>query len=240
MNPSPSLFSRSLLAGVVLVVGLTACRSTSAPKESDRTAELPDPWKGGAAFTGDFEVGLDHGDKHGGTDAAYIASIGNARAYGMISQGIRADDYRGKRVRWSGWVRTANVDSVAGLWLTIDGYTQTLARDAMSDAADHASGRALTGTSDWKHVSIVLDVPENAALIYGGAVLSGRGELLVDDLTFETVGTDVAVTKPVAPFARGDSTNTARIAAVLPSAFSNLDFEGAPAVSASTTRVRNR
>jgi serine/threonine-protein kinase len=52
---------------------------------------------------------------------------------------------------------------------------------------DNFSTRSLVGTADWHQVEIILDVPDNAIGIAFGAVMSGKGVLLVDDMTFEVI-----------------------------------------------------
>ena len=70
-------------------------------------------------------------------------------------QTFRADDYRGKRLRLSGYVKASNIADRAYLFVMIDGEQSRLAFDDMQD-------RPIKGTSDWKIYDIVLDVPENA------------------------------------------------------------------------------
>ena len=79
--------------------------------------------------------------------------------FGALSQFIRADDYRGKRVRFSAYVKTHDVSAAssgAGLWMRVDGNGGILAFDNMQN-------RPIMGTTDWKLVSVVLDVPNDAS-----------------------------------------------------------------------------
>lgn len=108
--------------------------------------------------------------------------------WGSLGQPIAADDYRSKRVRLSGWLRTLDAGQ-ASLWMRVDGERRQLAFDAMS-------GRSAGGTTQWKMYSVVLDVPNEAKNIFLGAVLVGKGQMWADDLTLEVVDKDVSVTKP--------------------------------------------
>jgi hypothetical protein len=54
--------------------------------------------------------------------------------------------------------------------------------------------RAVKGTTDWKSCEIVLDVPESSSAIVMGLLLSGPGQVWVDDLEFEIVGKEAATT----------------------------------------------
>ena len=84
---------------------------------------------------------------------------------------------------------------------------ETLAFDNMQD-------RAIKGTTDWKKYEIVLDVPENSEMVAFGLLLSGKGQVWMDDLQFEVVGKDVPTT--------GRATGAASQAAKAPL---NLNFE---------------
>jgi hypothetical protein len=75
-----------------------------------------------------------------------------------------------------------------GLFLRVDGphLDETLAIDTMED-------RPLVGTTGWQQHALVLDVAEEAATIAFGAGLSGEGELLVSQLAFQEVTSEVPV-----------------------------------------------
>jgi hypothetical protein len=60
--------------------------------------------------------------------------------FGTLMQDFRANEYVGKRVRFSAFVKSQDLESWAGLWMRVDqgeGATpQVLAFDNMVDAAD--------------------------------------------------------------------------------------------------------
>jgi hypothetical protein len=108
---------------------------------------------------------------------AYLRSIAEpARSFGAFCQTIAAEDYRGKRIRFSAALKVSEVTGWGGLWLRVDGarLDETLAIDTMED-------RRLVGTTGWQQHALVLDVAA-AATISFGAGLSGEGELLVSRL----------------------------------------------------------
>lgn len=142
---------------------------------------LPD-WGGGGEG---YEVIVDNQGAHGGKQSGRIAYIGDAerpeKAFGTFTQGILADNLRGGRVRYTGFVRTDNVvGEGAGLWMRVDGLDKPLAFDNML-----ISRRAITGTTDWTQYEIELDVPKDATEIFFGVLLAGRGTAWVDDLKIE-------------------------------------------------------
>ena len=146
-------------------------------------------WKNGAA-PNDYEFGLAE-ERFEGQPVAYLRSIvQQARSFGAFCQTIAAEDYRGKRIRFSAALKANNVtDGWGGLWLRVDGarLDETLAIDTMED-------RRITGTTGLQPHALVLDVAAAATTISFGAVLSGLGELLVSQLAFEEVGGEVPVT----------------------------------------------
>ena len=146
-------------------------------------------WKTGAA-PNDYEFGLAQ-ERFQGQRVAYLRSIVQpARSFGAFCQTIAAEDYRGKRVRFSAALKANNItDGWSGLWLRVEGprLDETLAINTMED-------RPLVGTTGWQQHALVLDVAEEATTIAFGAAVSGVGELLVSQLAFEEVGSEVPVT----------------------------------------------
>jgi hypothetical protein len=148
-------------------------------------------WKTGAA-PNDYEFGLAN-ESFQGQPVAYLRSIVQpARSFGAFCQTIAAEEYRGKRIRFSAALKANVTDGWGGLWLRIDGprLDETLAIDTMED-------RPLVGTTGWQEHALVLDVAAvaaAAATISFGAGLSGKGELLVSQLAFEEVDSEVPVT----------------------------------------------
>jgi hypothetical protein len=146
-------------------------------------------WKTGAA-PNDYEFGLAE-ETFQGQPVAYLRSIAQpACSFGAFCQTIAAEDYRGKRIRFSAALKATNlIGGWGGLWLRVDGarLDETLAIDTMED-------RPLVGTTGWQQHAIVLDVAAAAATIAFGAGLSGEGELLVSQLAFEEVSSEVPVT----------------------------------------------
>jgi len=111
--------------------------------------------------------------------------------FASIIQQINADNYRGKRVRFQAFLKTTEaVGEGAALWFRVDGADfHPVAFDNMSEP-----DRMVRGTKDWKQYSIVLDVPTEAQILAYGALLTGRGQVWIDDASLEVVGKDVPET----------------------------------------------
>lgn len=182
-----------------------------------------------------FAIGTETASAHGGTTAAFLMNATPTppdTTFSTIDQFVQVGAFAGHRVRLSAWLRPVNVTldtltngkpaGVSGLWMRIDGYGLELGFDNMD-------ARPVVGTTGWQHVSVVLDVPTYAIGIGFGALFSGRGELLVDDVVLETVGTSTPTTNMLSGEVPvpGDPEATVATYAREPAAPVNLDFESA-------------
>lgn len=128
-----------------------------------------------------FQMDSDTNEFHSGGSSAHMYSTENSvKGFGTIMQSFDADDFRGERVRLSGWVQSRDIQDWAGLWMRVDAKGNSVSFDNMSD-------RPITGSGEWTQHHIVLDVPKNADSIALGALISGTGELWVDDFELEVV-----------------------------------------------------
>src|SRR5207253_3189586 len=131
--------------------------------------------------------------------------------FGTLMQMFEADRYRGKRMRFSGLVRTKDVAEWAGLWMRVDGPAKApLAFYNMED-------RKIVGTTDWSRFDVVLDVDADAMAVAFGLLLGGPGEAWLSEVQFEAVGADVPVSVFEGEDAPADSYK-------LPAEPANLDF----------------
>ena len=100
----------------------------------------------------EYAVETDREVFHGGKQALSIRSIVATPAkFRSITQFVKADAYRGKRVRLTGYLKTRDVADYSSIWMRIDGPTSMIAFDNMDR-------RAVNGTTDWTRHEVVLDV----------------------------------------------------------------------------------
>ena len=103
--------------------------------------------------------------------------------FGVATGSFPVERARGKRVRFSGWIRTEDVrDGYAGLW-----WRNDLASGGMG-GFDNMSDRGPRGTSDWAQYSLELDVPEETSNINFGLLKPGQGKAWFDSLAIELDG----------------------------------------------------
>lgn len=180
---------RELMGRAAVVVATVACAVLGLSAAAAAQDEpVPDGWH--AIGAGTYSVGADVARRPGGTgwhSATLASTVELPLETGMVLQSIRADEYRGRRIRVTGYMRTDAVAGTAGLFARIDGKEVTLASDYMLN-------RALSGTQAWRLQAIVLDVPRDAVGITLGFYLTGPGRIWVDDVEVEAVGRGVPVT----------------------------------------------
>lgn len=152
-------------------------------------AAAPKGWFPAGSHPKEYEMTVDRAVTHSGKASASLKSTAEKTGgFGTLMQTFKADTFHGKRVRLSGHVRAKDVADWAGLWMRVDGPgNQMLAFDNMQE-------RAVKGTRDWQKYEIVLDVSADALEISFGLLLSGKGEVWMDDLAFEVVGKEVPTT----------------------------------------------
>lgn len=194
-----ALASVAFALSSILVVGVNA-------------QDLPKGWIRAGQSPNDYEMALDaKGGRSGGACAYIKAKTKDAQTFGTLMQMFGADDYKGKRLRLSAWVRSDGIAKWAGLWMRIDGPAEGRAYPAML-AFDNMQNRPIKGSTDWKRYDVVLDVPPQAVSVNFGILLEGAGQAWLDGVKFDVVGSEVPVTQAKQNF-------------TLPKAPVNLDFE---------------
>jgi len=183
---------RNVAVGMPLALAL-AVAGPPAP-----AGKLPAGWTHQGDRPAEYESGVDsHGGRAGKACAFIRGRSASPGGFGTLMQTIAADDYRGKRVRFSADVKAKGVASWAGLWMRVDGAWREGQLPPML-AFDNMRGRPIKGTRDWARHEVVLDVAAEASGISFGLLLEGAGQAWMDALRLEIVGTDVATTDVLA------------------------------------------
>ena len=137
----------------------------------------------------DYVFAMDTTERHSGTRCAVVrAREDRPSGFATLMQELAPDDYRGHRVRLSGWVKTSNVEGRAWLWMRADGAAR------LGIAMDNMHKRPIKGTTDWTRYDLVLDIPAEAVGLSFGMCLDGPGAAWLDDVVLELVGDDVPTT----------------------------------------------
>jgi hypothetical protein len=129
----------------------------------------------------DFAVEIDRKVAHGGQASASIRSLSDkTSSFRATTQFLKADAYRGKKIRLAGYLKTRDVVGWCGIWIRADGPSGTLTIDNMASSA-------LKGTTDWTRYEATIDVPAAAMRLAFGSLLNGAGQVWADDLTIDPV-----------------------------------------------------
>jgi len=156
------------------------------------TARAEDSVPKGWAIAGSkpeaYEIKLDPGQKSEHGNCVSFQSKGEPEGFATLMQAIKADDFRGKRVRFSGHIKGEGVKTWAALWMRVNNGDGTVS------VFDNMEKRAFRGDGNWKKYEVVLDIPNDSSTISFGALLSGSGHAWVSGLDFQTVSETVPVT----------------------------------------------
>jgi hypothetical protein len=154
---------------------------------TETRSELPNGWFVAGDTPQDYEFGVDQEVAYSGKASGYIKSRGLPRGFGTLMQMIKANIYRGKRLRISAYLKSEKV-ARASMWMRVDGAEEKIL------SFDNMLDRSITGTTNWTKYDIVLEVPPESIHIAFGVILAGQGHVWVDNISLEPVGTDVPVT----------------------------------------------
>lgn len=149
-----------------------------------------------------FEFAIDDKVAKDGKQSLRIKRTG-AEPFGLVLQGVRANRFRGKRVRLSAFLRLDNVEAYGtGPLADMSGAVLMLRSQGTGPMVlDDMRDRPLRGTKPWTEVSVEIDVPATATVVEFGATLSGSGTLWADAFALEVVepGAAAEAKKAVTP-----------------------------------------
>lgn len=196
------------LVPVVAVLLMSFGNRSEAPSQAAAN-EVPEGWVVAGTAPQDYQVSV-LPEKREGNNVVLLESGANPdpSKFGTLSQYCSADQYLGKRVRMTGYLKSENVKNWAGMWFRVDDSKQ---KD-LSLSFDNMSDRPIKNTTDWKKYEIVLDVPQQAGAMAFGVLLEGSGKVWISGISFEVVDQSVP------------TTNMVKERAALPQGPVNLDF----------------
>lgn len=156
--------------------------------------DTPEGWFKAGSDPKSYDMGVENNAGQNGGNAATIKSKDKKiNGFGTLMQNCLPDNYLGKRVRMSGYLKTQDVADWSGFWFRIDGKESNRAL-GFDDMHDGKKDRSVKGTTDWTKYEIVLDVPLEASNLAYGALLAGTGKIWFDNITFEVVDNSVETT----------------------------------------------
>jgi len=138
-----------------------------------------------------YEVNLDREIHNKGSKSIMLKSQEldlEEGTYCTILQQFKAKNYIGNRVRFSGYIKSQDVNGWGGLWMRVNSITANVIK------IDNMQNRPIKGTTDWTYYSVVLDIPESSSIINIGLLLYDTGILWLDNIIFEIVDESVSTT----------------------------------------------
>jgi hypothetical protein len=154
----------------------------------ESTFRIPKGW----FITGDapdhYDIGVDPDLTYQNRPCVTIQARPEPTEFAALAQQIKAEGYRGQRLRFSAVLRSENLENRAALFMRIGGPNDKML------AFDNMRNRFITGTNDWAPYAIVLDVAEEAENIIFGFLSSLEGQAWMADAKLEVVDQSVPTT----------------------------------------------
>lgn len=148
-----------------------------------KNEQLLKGWNLSGSHPFNYKMGIDRENVHKGRASGFLkaVTVQSQGEFATMMQQFKAEKYLGKRIKLSGFIKSKDVDGFCGFWMRVD--------DSLGDVLqfDNMSDRPIVGNNEWNHYHIVLDVPENSAVIAFGVLLSENGQVWIDELKFEEV-----------------------------------------------------
>ncbi|MEI8311231.1 MAG: SurA N-terminal domain-containing protein, partial [Verrucomicrobiota bacterium] len=217
-------------AGLLMVNAADNGSNASAPAAASSGA--PKGWLTCGSKPEAYDVGVDPTQPYKKPISAYVKSLDPKIAegfFGGIQQVCSAESFWGKRLRFSGYVKTRDVVGTANLWFRVGGEGAEVLQ------FDNMDNRPIKGTTDWTEYSLVLDVPTGADMLAYGIFIQGVGMAWLNDVQLMEVGSDVKSTN-MEEVVNGNAKNKNR----LPDAPRNLDFSNGKSSDAGTKNSKNQ
>lgn len=154
--------------------------------------QAPPGWSLGGVNLDAYSGGIAPGETHLDRPVFRLRNATRENGHATLSQVLSAEAYKGKRVRYAGWLRTGNVDGTATIFMgSSDRNRQYLSFNNLEHLAREG---VLHGTCGWSHRAIVMNIPEDAVTVNIGFTLVRGGEAWFSGLGLDIVGPEVPVT----------------------------------------------
>jgi C-terminal processing protease CtpA/Prc len=134
-------------------------------------------------FINGYSSVADSVTKHAGRYSLMLTSTDERKegTFGARASNIPAE-YIGKQITFSGYIKTADVDGFAGLWMRIDDA------DGKLVSFNNMSDQQISGTREWSEYNFTIDLAPTGKKIVYGILLAGTGTMWVDDLSISIDG----------------------------------------------------
>jgi hypothetical protein len=173
-----------------------------------------------AAAKKQYAGATDHTIAYEGSGSGLLESISETAQDGTLMQVSSASTYKGKRIRFTAFLRSNEVAGRAGLWVRADDTDGTTVAFRNCYFASAPKG-FVQGTTGWKQVEISIDIPDTAMDLSFGVQMQSTGTVWIDNASIDVIG-------PYDP-ARADQVERTPHSPIdpqkLPPVPQNMDFE---------------
>lgn len=154
--------------------------------------------QGSAPPSKSYTMGLDSQVQFQGQSSLSVQSLPEnplkGKSHGAMMK--YAYGYEGRRVRFTGWMRSADVEGWAGAFLRVEpeGMKRLFAARHQPEDLPFGAGES-SAIGGWTQVSLVADVPNTPGTVLSmGAMVVGQGKVWLSAMQFEEVGREVPLT----------------------------------------------
>ena len=187
----------------------------------------PPGWDFQYLTTGGCELEVSRAVAHSGSSSVLVKDKKDHEDPGcaaVLAQHVRADAYRGKRVRVSAFLRTEGFRGEVALVMSVRSEQRQLGFSMMER-------RVTSAATDWGEYSVVLEIPADSLLFTFNINVFGNGRVWADSITVDVVPDSTlippgnGVRQGAPPFAPNQSHEVRDQYANAPAAPINLGFE---------------
>jgi hypothetical protein len=173
---------------LIWLVAMTCC-GTSYGEAQKMT--LPAHWflsgEDYLAARNDYSAALDHTVAYEGSGSGLLKSRSDKAQGATLMQVSSALAYKGKRIRFSAFLRGDEIARRAGLWIRADDMDGTMV--AFRNCFEAKAPKSFVqGTTNWKEVEILIDIPDTAADLSFGVQIGGTGTVWIDNASINVIG----------------------------------------------------
>jgi hypothetical protein len=138
-----------------------------------------------------YSVSLDSVNVKSGKYSIVIEFKGDYISAAQSAALVFSNNYKGKKITLSGYIKTENVDG---------GFAGLAIQAGSKIAVDWMDKKGRLGTADWEKYEVTLDVePSQTQQIAVGALFGDKGKMWIDDLQLTVDGKDIGKIRYLKP-----------------------------------------
>jgi hypothetical protein len=146
-------------------------------------------WSFNSFHRSDYKISIDNRiSQHGQKSALIESDSSTRREFSTLLQSFIKKEFKGKRIKMTGFIKSQGVNDTATMWLRVDDCDKIMSTDF-----DNMMERPIVGTKDWTKCEIIFDVAEKCVVFYGFIII-GTGKFWIDNVSFEIVDSSVGKT----------------------------------------------